>query len=68
MLIEAKATRTVRPKAAESLSRLKKAISGYTVDWILVHLEGGVGTTLTGVRAATCREKSKMLSGHDSDG
>lgn len=67
MLMEAKATRTVRPEAAASLSRLKKAISGYSIDSILIHLEGEAGTTLTsvrpGVRAATCREISKMVLG-----
>ena len=67
MLMEAKATRTVRPEAAESLSRLTKSISGYSVDSILIHLEGEVDKNVTsvrpGVRAATCREISKIILG-----
>jgi predicted AAA+ superfamily ATPase len=65
LLMEAKATRTIRPEAAESLSRLKKSISGYSVDSILIHLEGELCPTLTsvraGVRAATCQEISKIV-------
>jgi len=66
-LLEAKATRTVRPEAAESLSRLKKAISGYSVDSVLVHLEGEMGPrgaiVRPGVRSITCREISKIVLG-----
>ena len=67
ILAEAKATRTVWPEAAESLIRLKKAIAGYTVDAVLVHLGGGTGPIFTsvrpGVRAATVADLARMISG-----
>jgi len=49
-LVEAKATRTVRPQAAEALDRLKKAISGYTVDGIMVHLPIRSGASFAALR------------------
>ena len=67
MLMEAKATRTVRPEAAEPLRRLAKSISGYSVDSVCIHLDGEVDGSLTnvlpGVRAATCRKISRIISG-----
>jgi predicted AAA+ superfamily ATPase len=67
ILMEAKATRTVRPEAAESLSRLKKSISGYAVDSVLLHLEGdadiSVPNVRPGVRSATCREIFRIIAG-----
>jgi hypothetical protein len=58
-LIEAKATRTVRPDAAEALSRLRKAISGQSVEAFLIHLPTVTGPSVSsvrpGVRALTPR-------------
>lgn len=59
-LIEVKATRTVRPEAAEALARLGKAIRGYSVEKVLVHLPARTGPSVSfvrpGVRAMTYRD------------
>ena len=49
-LVEAKATRTIRPQAAEALDRLKRAVSGYIVESVLVHLPIRSGAPFTGLR------------------
>jgi predicted AAA+ superfamily ATPase len=56
-LVEAKATRTVRPEAAEVLNRLRRSITRYSVEAFLVHLPSGTGPNFSalrpGVRAVT---------------
>ena len=64
-LVEAKATRTVRPQAAEALDRLKKAISGYNVDGIMVHLPIRSGASFAalrpGIRAMTLPDLCRLI-------
>ena len=64
-LIEAKATRTVRPEAAEALTRLKTAVSGNSVEAFLVHLPAAIGPSFSavrpGVRAITYRDIPNMV-------
>lgn len=50
MLIEAKATRTVRPAAADALSKLRKSVTGHTVEAVLVHLPSAGGPSFSAVR------------------
>ena len=50
LLIEAKATRTVRPAAAEALNKLKKSVTGHSVEAVLVHLPSEKGPSFSAVR------------------
>ena len=67
ILAEAKATRTVRPEMAESMIRLKKSISGYMVEAVIVHLSGGEAPSFSsvrpGVRAATPIDLARIIRG-----
>jgi len=60
LLVEAKATRTVRPEAAEALNRLKNSITGYSVEAVLAHLPSERGPSFTalrpGIRAVSYRD------------
>jgi predicted AAA+ superfamily ATPase len=60
LLIEAKATRTVRPQAADALNRLKKSVTGHSVEAVVAHLPSAKGPALAairpGVRAASILE------------
>jgi L-lysine 2,3-aminomutase len=64
-LVEAKATRTIRPEAAEAMARLKKAVSGYLVEAYLVHLPASTGPSFSairpGIRALTSHGISGMI-------
>ena len=64
-MIEAKATRTVRPEAAEALTRLKTAVSGNPVEAFLIHLPAATGPSFSavrpGVKAMTYRDIPKMV-------
>jgi predicted AAA+ superfamily ATPase len=50
LLIEAKASRTVRPAMADSVLRLSRAIEGRRVRGIVVHRGDGAGTDTTALR------------------
>jgi predicted AAA+ superfamily ATPase len=52
LLVEAKATRTVRPAAADVLNKLKKSVTGYSVEAVLVHLPSEKGPSFSAVRPA----------------
>jgi predicted AAA+ superfamily ATPase len=68
VLIEAKATRTVRPESAEALAKLRKAVKSDAVDAVLVHLPAATGPSPTairpGVRGATFRDIPAIVLGH----
>lgn len=65
LLLEAKASRTVRPDDAGPLGRLKKAISGYAVDAILLHLSAKssppLASILPGIRSATLGDIPRLV-------
>jgi len=50
LLVEAKATRTVRPAAADALTKLKKSVTGFSVEAVLVHLPSEKGPSFSAVR------------------
>jgi predicted AAA+ superfamily ATPase len=50
LLLEAKATRTVRPSAAEALGVLTKAATGHSIEAVLVHIPPAKGPAYSGVR------------------
>jgi hypothetical protein len=64
-LVEAKATRTIRPEAAEAMARLKKAVSGYLVEAYLVHLPASTGPSFSaihpGIRTLTSHGISDLV-------
>ena len=64
-LIEAKATRTVRPEAVEAMSRLAKNIPRSPVESYLVHLPSATGPSFAavrpGVQALSFREISNIV-------
>lgn len=64
-LIEAKATRTVRPEAAEAMARLAKNVSRTPVDSYLVHLPSATGPAFTavkpGVQALSFKDISQIV-------
>jgi len=68
VLIEAKATRTVRPESAEALAKLRKAVKSDAVDAVLVHLPAATGPSPAvirpGVRGATFRDIPAIVLGH----
>ncbi len=63
-LVEAKATRTVRPETADPMARLAGSISGQRVESYIVHLPSPTGPAFTsvrpGVKAKTYLEISEI--------
>jgi predicted AAA+ superfamily ATPase len=66
MLIEAKASRTVRPELARPIQRLRQAVSRYRTDALVVHRPARSGLRMAalaeGVRAATPAELPALLN------
>ena len=64
-LIEAKATRTVRPEAAEAMARLAKNVTRMPVESYLVHLSSATGPSFAavrpGVKALSFRDVSDIV-------
>jgi predicted AAA+ superfamily ATPase len=65
--LEAKASRTLRPEAAEPMVRLAKAARGHTVRSYLVHKgapgAAGIGAVRPGVKAVSVEELPLVLAG-----
>lgn len=68
LLFEAKASRTVLPEMAESLSRLSKAIDRYRVEPFLIYQPSGDTEALTalrpGIKALSVKKGLSVLVGH----
>jgi len=66
-LLEAKASRTLRPEAGEPMARLAKAARGHTVRSYLVHAgapgAAGIAAVRPGVRAVSVEELPLVLAG-----
>jgi hypothetical protein len=64
-LIEAKATRTVRPESVVAMTRLAKSISGSPVESYFVHLPAATGPSFSaiqpGIRAVSFRDISDLV-------
>jgi len=64
-LIEAKATRTVRPEAVEAMARLAKNVTRMSVESYLVHLPSATGPSFAavrpGVKALSFRDVSDIV-------
>ncbi|MCX6566348.1 MAG: DUF4143 domain-containing protein [Candidatus Aminicenantes bacterium] len=65
VLIEAKATRTVRPAAVEALNKLRKSVTGHSVEAVLVHFPSAKGPSFSavrpGIRAVTFRDIPDLI-------
>ena len=66
-LLEVKATRTIRPEAAEPISRPKKTVTGYVAEAFIVHLPSESllprSPVRPGVRAISVRDIADTISG-----